>query len=359
MRFDLTPSQRDALWLRRLAGTICVLTALFMSLSLGMKLLHSPQELGLSGATAFVLATLIVLYGARQLWGLRSARGKGAVAADQIYRYLDRMPSVSQAVGARFLQPMTRSLHFDAVTYRAPNQQLLLDRVTLRLEAGRSYAVVSVNPLEAKAFALMLPRFLEPQSGRVLYDGEDIAWATLESLRAEAVYVGGDDPPLRGTVLDNLRAGAMQYTLQQATEAAKQARAHNFLIRLPQGYETVLDGRSDELEIGQRFRLSLARAMLRDPALLIIEEPQCDFDDDTKQLLDDAYQRIMPGRTVVFLPNRLSTLKRVDQVIMLSNGQLVAQNAQSELLSLSPLYRHWEYLHFNEFRRLNGAGDGA
>ncbi len=354
---DLSPSQREAFWLRRLAAVSCILTALFMSLSLGMKLLHSPDELGLPGATAFILATGIVLYGARQLWGLRAARTKGAVAADQIYRYLDRMPSVSQAVGAKFLQPMTRSLHFDAVTYRAPNQEMLLDRVTLRLEAGKSYAVVSMNPLEAKAFVLMLPRFLEPQSGRILYDGEDIAWATLESLRAEAVFVGGDDPPLRGSVLDNLRAGASQYTLQQATEAAKQARAHNFLIRLPQGYETVLDGRSEELEVGQRFRLALARALLRDPALLIIEEPQVDFDEDTKQLLDDAYQRIMPGRTIVFLPSRLSTLKRVDQVIMLSNGQLVGQNAQSELLSLSPLYRHWEYLHFNEFRRLNGTSD--
>jgi ABC-type multidrug transport system fused ATPase/permease subunit len=252
-------------------------------------------------------------------------------------------------VGAKFLQPLSRSLHFDAVTYRTPSQKLLLDRLTLKLDAGKSYAVVSLDPMEAKAFALLLPRFLEPQSGRVLFDGEDIAWATLESLRAEAVFVGGDDPPLRGTVLDNLRAGNPQFALPQVTEAAKQTHAHNFLVRLPQGYETVLTG-DDELDPSQRFRLSLTRAILRNPALLIIEEPKVPLDEDTKQLLDDAYQRLLPGRTVIFLPSRLTTLKRVDEVILLHHGQVAAQGPQSELVNESPLYRHWEYLHFNEFR---------
>jgi ABC-type multidrug transport system fused ATPase/permease subunit len=347
---DLYPSQREALWLQRLTVPVCVGLVLFLLLSLGLKLQRGSGELTFTGATAFLISALLTLRGARELWRLRSLREAVSLSADQIFRYLDRLPSVSQAVGAKFLQPLSRSLHFDAVTYRTPSQRVLLDRITLKLDAGKSYAVVSLDPMEAKAFALLLPRFLEPQSGRILFDGEDIAWATLESLRAEAVFVGGDDPPLRGTVLENLRAGNTQFSLPQVTEAAKLTHAHNFLVRLPQGYETVLTG-DDELDASQRFRLALTRAVLRNPALLIIEEPKITFDDDAKQLLDDAYERIIAGRTVVFLPSRLTTLKRVDQVILLHNGQVAAMGPQSVLVNESPLYRHWEYLHFNEFRR--------
>ncbi len=356
---DLTASQREARWLNRLTILVCVGMLLFMLLFLGLKLLHSTGELTWSGAVVFGLAVTIALRACRKLWNLRAIREEISLAADQIFRYLDRLPSVSQAVGAKFLQPLSRSLHFDAVTYRAPSQQLLLDRVTLKLEAKKSYAVVSLDPLDAKAFALLLPRFIEPQSGRVLFDGEDIAWATLESLRAEAVFVGGDDPTLRGTVLDNLRAGNTQYTLPQVTEAAKTVHAHNFLVKLPQGYETVLSGGDGELDASQRFLLSLARALLRNPALLIVEEPRGHLDDDTKQLLDDAFQRITSGRTVIFLPARMSTMKRVDEIVFLNSGQIAAQGPQAELVGESPLYRHWEYLHFNEFRRQELAAAGG
>jgi len=352
---DIFATEREAWWLRRITPLICAAMVLFLAWLLGMKLLNRHDEMTFAAAAVFVLCVVVLLRAAQQLLSLRTVRENIAVAADQLYRYLDRLPAVSQAVGAKFLQPLTRTLHFDAVTFRTPTQQVLLDRLTLKLDARKSYAVVSIDSLSAKAWTLLLPRFLEPQSGRVLYDGEDIAWATLESLRAEAVFVGGDDPPLRGTVLDNLRAGNSQYTLPQITEAAKLTHTHNFLVRLPQGYETVLTGRDDELEASQRFRLALARAVLRNPALLIIEEPTATFDEDTKQLLDDTYQRISANRTLIFLPTRLSTLKRVDQILLLQNGQLVAQGTQAELVNVSPLYRHWEYLHFNEFRRMDAG----
>lgn len=350
-----TPTEREAWWLERFTPLVWMVIVLFLGWLLGLKLMNRGESPTIAGALVFVACIVMLLSAARRLWELRVVREKIAVAADQIYRFLDRLPSVSQAVGAKFLQPLTRSLHFDAVTFRTPTQGTLLDRVTLKLEARKSYAVVSLDPLGAKAFALLLPRFLEPQSGRVLFDGEDIAWATLESLRAEAVFVGGDDPPLRGSVLDNLRAGNGQLTISQATEAAKETHAHNFIMRLSQGYETVLTGSDDELDASQRFRLALARAILHNPALLIIEEPSATLDEDTKQLLDDTYQRISANRTVIFLPSRLSTLKRVDEILLLQHGQIVAQGPQTELVSVSPLYRHWEYLHFNEFRRADAA----
>jgi ATP-binding cassette subfamily B protein len=139
-------------------------------------------------------------------------------------------------------------------------------------------------------------------------------------------------------------------SLQEVTEAAKIAHAHNFIQKLSQGYETVIGEHGETLDAGQSFRLSLARAILRKPALLIIAEPDDPIDDDTKDLLDDAYKRIAPNRTILYLPQRLSTLKRADEIVLIHKGRLNAIGPHSRLVQSSPLYRHWEYIHFNEFR---------
>jgi ABC-type multidrug transport system fused ATPase/permease subunit len=267
-----------------------------------------------------------------------------------VYRYLDRIPEVGQAVGARFLQPLSRLLQFEGVHYALPHGRKLLDGVDLRIPAGTSTAVISLEPLEPRALCYLLPRFIEPQSGRVLFDGEDIAWVTLESLRAETAYVGGTDPFFTGTVLENISCGSANFSLQDVTAAAKQAHAHNFILKLQQGYETVLGEHGEQLDPGQSYRLGLTRAILRNPAVLIVEEPTTALDDDTKAMLDDTYSRILPNRTVIFLPMRLSTLRRLDQIVVLHKGRVEAVGKHADLVRTSPLYRHWEYLRFNEFR---------
>ncbi len=274
-----------------------------------------------------------------------------SLAAEKIQRFLNRVPTVSQAIGAKFLQPMGKTLHFENVKYTSQSGQKILDGVDFKFEVDKCYAIVSADPLEAKAVALMLPRFIEPREGRVMIDGEDIAWVTLESLRAETVFVAADDPPFEGTVFENIRGGQTDLTLHQVTEAAKISHAHNFIIKLFNGYETVLTGDGDSLDIGQRFRLGLARAIVRNPALLIIEEPWAPLDDDTKALLADAYDRICRERTVIFLPARMSTVRRTDEVLVLHEGKVAAFGPHPKLVAQSPIYRHWEYMHFNEFRR--------
>ena len=326
--------------------------AAFLLFLLAMKVLMLQGELTAAAGGTFIVAWALVIPAVRALQQSRPARHEAAVAAENIHRYLEQIPAVGQAVGAKFYQPLTRTLHFDSVIYRLPNGRTLLDGLDLKLEAGRTYSLVSADPLEARALVSMLPRFIEPQQGRVLFDGEDIAWATLESLRAETVFVGADDPPLAASVLDNLRGGRGEYTLQQATDAAKTTHAHNFIVKLFNGYETVLTGQDDSLDAGQRFRLALARAILRNPAVLIIEEPRESLDDDTKSLLADAYDRICVNRTVFFLPGRLSTVRRSDEVVVLHEGKVAAIGPQSRLVTLSTIYRHWEYLNFNEFRNL-------
>jgi ATP-binding cassette subfamily B protein len=346
--------QDNPLWLRLATSLVVSLLAAFLLVLLGAKTL--AEEITLPGAGVFVAAFCWGMASVARWWKLPALRSNVAVTADPIWRYLDQMPTVSQAVGAKFLQPLAKTLHMERLTYVAPDRRVMVDHLDLQLKGGRSYALLSLDPLEAKAFAYLLPRFLEPQTGRILFDGEDIAWGTLESLRVETVFVSADDPPLPGTVIENIRAGRADVTLQQATDAAKEARAHHFISRLPQGYETVLSGNDDALDAGQRFRLALARALLRNPSVMIIEEPEAPLDDDSKQLLDDTYNRICENRTVFFLPHRLSTVRRCDDILFFQHGRIEAYGPHALLVKESPLYRHWEYLHFNEFRHDGAAG---
>ena len=341
-----------SLWAGRLMVLISAAVVLFL---VGIKVLEppdDPQSLSFAAAV-LVLSSFACLYlPIEALARLPGELTEAAAASDRIHRYLDQIPEVGQAVGARFLQPLSKSLQFESVTYRLPSHRALLTGFDLRLDAGRSYALVSFDPLEARAVAYLLPRFIEPHAGRVLFDGEDIAWVTLESLRAEAVYVGGGDPFFTGTVRENISCGNDEYSLPDVTEAAKQAHANKFILNLPQGYETVIGEHGEQLDVGEGFRLGLARAVLRKPALLLIEEPTAPLDDDTKALLDDAYNRVVHDRTVVFLPARLSTVRRTDQIVFVHRGKVEAVGTHAELVHSSALYRHWEYLRFNEFRHL-------
>jgi ATP-binding cassette subfamily B protein len=328
----------------------CAAIGAFLLFILTTHILLQQSALSIASGSVFVATWLLAVPGTKALRRRRAVMHQASEAADKIQKYLDQIPTVSQAVGAHFLQPLTKSIHFDSVTYRNRAGHVLLDSLDLVLEAGRTYSLVSLDPLESIALASMLPRFIEPQRGRILFDGEDIAWATLESLRAETVFVGADEPLLPGTVLDNIRGGRSDYTLQQATEAAKLTHAHNFIVKMFDGYESELPERADLMDVAQRFRLGLARAMVRNPAVLIIEEPRIALDEDTKALLADAYDRICRDRTVIFLPGRMSTVRRSDQVLVLNEGRIAAIGPQSKLVNMSPIYRHWEYVNFNEFR---------
>jgi len=331
-----------AVWTARAGVVLCAaLIAFFIS----ARVLYRPDPLALS---AGVMLTLALLRGVRSVESLRelfAVRDDVNLQGDRIYRYLAEIPEVGQAVGAKFLQPVAKSIILESVTYRT-NGADLLKNCDLRIPARTSTAIISLDPKVRRAAAFMLPRFVEPQAGRVLFDSEDTAWATLESLRAEAIYVGGADPFFTGTVAENLTCGDSRFSLQEATEAAKLAHAHSFIQKLPQGYETVIGEHGERLDPGQAFRLGLARAILRKPAVIIIEEPSDALDDDTKALLDDAYNRITRDRTVIFLPSRLSTVRRCDQIALIHDGKVVAVGSHEVLVKQSDLYRHWEYVNF-------------
>ncbi len=341
-----------SLWAARLIGALLLAVVVFL---IGSRVLGTGKELDLPAALTVLTGFAVITPLLNGIMGWGQFRQTIDIEGANVHRFLSKLPEVGQAVGAKFIDPVSKSIQFEGVSYRRGEQTLLKD-FELRLPAGSVTALVSLDPLEARAAAAMLPRFLEPQQGRVLFDGEDIAWGTLESIRAEAIYVGGDDPCFTGTVTENIRCGDSRYDSTAVMDAAKLVHAHQFIQRLPSGYETQLGEHGEMLTAGQMFLLGLARAIIRNPAVLIIDEPTEALDQSTKDYLDDTYQRIIAKRTVLFVPTRLSTVRRCDRVVVIDGGKVDAVGPQAELVKHCDLYRHWEYVTFNAFRRSGEKG---
>jgi ATP-binding cassette, subfamily B, bacterial len=269
----------------------------------------------------------------------------GRAAAEAIFEFLDRKGEAAEAADAEFLPALTTRIEFRQVGLKDPaTGETVLENVTFAVPAGAMVAVVGPNPAEKHALVYMIPRFLDPSSGEVRIEDKNIRWVTHESLRAQVALVMQDDLTFTDTVANNIGVGNPEYALPHVIEAAKLAHAHQFIERLPYGYETLIGPTGYSLTPGERFRIALARALLRDPSILVIEEPAGHIDEDTLALLDDTITRIAHGRTIIFLAQRLSTLRRVDRVFLLKNGHLEASGSHNDLWRGNDQYRRIQML---------------
>ncbi len=347
--------------LRRRGFLVAMLAALIASSIVvyvaGGRILGNAADVLSLSEVAFLSGILVLL--ACPLFGLVSLLDERAAArtsVDRVYRYLNAIPEVGQAVGAEFLQPLEKAIEYRDVVYSI-RVKTILNGVSLRIPAHGVTAIVAFDRMEAVALASMLPRFIDPSQGKVVIDDHDLEMATLESLRAEVVWAGGPASWFTGSVIENIAGGDQRFSLSQVTEAAKRVHAHSFVQKFPQGYETIVGEHGEQLSQSQGFRVALARALLRDPAVLIVEEPFGVDSADEKKLLEDACRNVAAGRTVIVLPARLRTLKSADRIVLLNRGRIEVVGTHEALLKTSSLYRHWEYLHFNEFRHGDDLAD--
>jgi ATP-binding cassette, subfamily B, bacterial len=265
---------------------------------------------------------------------------RGREAAEAIVEFLDRHGEAAEAADAEYLPALTTRMEFRGVTMKEPgSDRNLLENVSFAVPAGARIAIVGQDPVEKRSLVYLIPRFLDPTSGEIRIEDKNIRWVTHESLRAQVAVVMQDDLMFTDTVANNIGCGDPQYNLPQVIEAAKLAHAHQFIEKLPYGYETVVGEHGHTLKAGERFRLALARALLRDPSILIIEEPGGPVDEDTLALLDDTLERAAHGRTIIFIANRLSTLRTVDRVFLLKDGHLEASGSHRDLWQNNEYYR--------------------
>ncbi len=325
-------------------GTLAALVLLAVA---GVVVLYG--QLGVGGAITLA-AALVSLYWPMEKWlGSRKILRRGREASAVLFRFLDRPGEVGQVVGAEFLPPLSKQLEFDNVTLRESSSgRFLLHNVSLTIKAGQRVGIVGADELEKHALVYLIPRLLDPTSGEIRIDQYNLRWVTLDSLRAQIGIVLQHNLVFHDTVANNIGCGDPAYRVPQIIEAAKIAHAHNFIQKLPKGYETPIGEMGHSLNVTEKFRIALARAILRDPALVIVEEPDIAMEDDLKALLDDTFARVLPGRTALFLPHRISTIRSCDQIYLLNKGRIEATGVHRELLTQNPLYRHLHYLEFNE-----------
>ncbi len=327
-----------------LLGVLCALALLFVA---GILVLHGD----LTVASLVALSTALVsMYQPLQRWlEARRLIRRGRDSAENVFKFLERRGEVGQVVGAEFLPPLSKQIEFDNVSLREPGSgRMLLEHVSLTIPAGKRIGLIGADDLEKHALVYLIPRLLDPTSGEIRIDQHNLRWVTLDSLRAQIATVLMHNLVFHDTVANNIGCGDNVYTLGQIIEAAKVAHAHHFIQKLPKGYETPIGELGHSLSVSEQFRIALARAVLRDPALLIVEEPDVTLDEETKALLDDTWTRFLPGRTVIFLPHRISTIRSCDLLFLLHKGRIAASGVHKELLAQNPLYRHLHYLEFNE-----------
>ena len=238
------------------------------------------------------------------------------------------------------LPPLQREIVFDDISFTYPGaSQPALTAVTLHVKKGESIAVVGRNGSGKTTLLALLPRFYSPDSGRVLIDGTDIARVSLPSLRKQIAVVTQDSVIFPGTIADNIAYAQPLAKRDQIVEAARKAFAHDFILEKPHGYDTVLGEHGAQLSGGQKQRLCIARAILRQAPILILDEATSQVDAESEHLIQQAIESLMHERTTFVIAHRFSTILSADRIVVLDRGQVVGQGKHEELLADCPTYR--------------------
>jgi ABC-type multidrug transport system fused ATPase/permease subunit len=303
----------------------------------------------LAGTVVLCVSLLTAYFPFARLSRLGTVIKEMDVAADEIRGFLDREPGVVQLSEAKPLDRLTSSITLDRVNLADRHGRHLLEDVTLQIPAGKRVTVVASDPQTPPALAGLFVRFYDPTAGRVLFDDHDIHRATLDTIRGQTALVFKDGLLFPGTIQRNITCGDSGFTSVQINDAVKRALASDFIRDLPEGLSTVIGNHKPLLRPDQAFRIGLARALLRSPSVLVVEEPPAG-NEAIDHELDEVLQHAADSRTLIILPSRINSLRNADLVFVFHEGKLLGQGKHADLLQSSELYRHLVYVRFNPFR---------
>jgi len=277
------------------------------------------------------------------------AHFQGAVAgAERIFELLDTEPEIVDAPDAEPMPPIKGRVTFDHVSFAYEDGEPVLQEIDLTAEPGEMIALVGPTGVGKTTMISLLSRMYDVDEGAIRIDGHDVRQVTRSSLRQQTGVVLQDTFLFSGTVRENVRYGRLDAADEEIVAAAKLANAHQFITRMPEGYETELGERGQNLSQGQRQLLSIARAILADPRLLILDEATSSVDTRTERLIQQALDELLKGRTSFVIAHRLSTIRNADQVVVLREGQIIERGTHDELLAAGNLYAD---LYNSQFRR--------
>ncbi len=348
---NLAANLKNARYMATLTPTIEFVAALGVTLILwygGNNVIEGDTTAG--SLVAFLAYAVNISNPIKRITRVTGNIQKALAAAQRVFDVLDLPEEVTDLPDARPLPAVTGSVSFEHVTFSYNKGDEIIHDLSFSVKPGQAIGLVGPSGAGKSTIASLLPRFYDCDSGTIRIDGTDIRDATLDSLRSQVGIVPQETILFNGTVYDNILYGRLDATKEEIIEAAKAANAHDFIMELPQGYDTMLGDRGVNISGGQRQRIAIARAILKNPRILILDEATSALDTESERLVQEALNRLMVGRTAFVIAHRLSTIKNADRILVLEKGRLAEDGTHEELMEKNGLYAHLYQIQYRNNR---------
>ena len=307
----------------------------------GWQVMHHSRTTG--EFISFIGALLLAYEPLKRLSNLNANLQEGLAAATRVFDVIDTPPHINDKKDAHSTDRVNGDVEFQKVSFNYPDGKLALDEVDIKIPHGKTIALVGSSGAGKSTFINLIPRFYDISKGSILIDGTDIRDLTLDSLRHQIALVSQEISLFDISIRDNIAYGFEDATLDQITKAAKAAAAHEFVVKLPLGYDTIVGENGVKLSGGQRQRIAIARAMLKNAPILLLDEATSSLDTDSERQVQSALKTLMKGRTTLMVAHRLSTVVEADVIYVLDHGKIVESGNHQDLLNHDGIYaRLWQ-----------------
>ncbi len=267
-----------------------------------------------------------------------NAIAQATVGVDRVRSILDTDDIIPEHADAIAPQDVRGEIVFDHVAFAYPDSGPILTDISVHIKPGQLVGIVGPTGCGKSTVVSLIPRFYDVQAGRILIDGRDVRDYQIHPLREQIGYVLQDTVLFRGTILENIAFGRPDATREQVIEAARLANADEFIAKMPQGYDTMVQGSGVNMSGGQRQRIGIARVMVRDNPILLLDEPTAALDSESEEAVIHALERLMKGRTVITIAHRLATVRHADQIIVIVAGAVAENGTHEELVARNGVY---------------------